>query len=373
MPSPQTGERIRTARKIYGITQEELENSAGVSQALISYVERGARPATPDVVTAIARSLELPIEFFDVVPEDIPLDSLRFRKQKTASTVTTARAQALFAEGFRVARRLTEDANYPAPHLPVATGALTSGDIVEIAAATRESLRIAADQPVPHLMRIVERAGIPIAPIVLPDADTEGPRSQNRHFGLSYLAGPGDRGFIGFFPGAQGDRDRFTIAHELGHIVLHTARQAEDPEGEANLFAGELLLPRARAMEILTPTMNLRDYARLKATWGISIQALVLRANRIGAIDGDRMTSLYKQINARGWRQAEPVTVQPESPALLGRLRRHLYGDRPLSDLKNTLALSTVLLRPLLEPQPAIVQAENADVVSLADRFQRRN
>lgn len=372
MPSPLTGERIRTARKIYGISQEELEQSTGVSQALISYVERGAKQATPDVVAAIAASMELPIEFFDVVPEDIPLDSLRFRKQKTASTLTTARAQALFAEGFRVARRLTEDANYPVPDFPIATGEIGADDIVEIASATREALRIAADQPVPHLMRIVERAGIPIAPIVLPDAETEGPRSRNRHFGLSYLAGIGDRGFIGFFPGAQGDRDRFTIAHELGHIVLHTARNTADPEAEANLFAGELLLPRSRATEILTPTMNLRDYARLKATWGISIQALVLRANRIGAIDSDRMTSLYKQINARGWRQQEPVTVQPEAPALLGRLRRHLYGNQPLTDLRRTFALSTVLLRPLLEPQPSIVNSESAKVVSLADHSARR-
>lgn len=364
MSSPFAGERIRTARAIYGITQEDLERSAGVSQALLSYIERGQRPATDDVINAIARALDLPAEFFNVVPEDVPLDSLRFRKQKTASVTTTKRAQALFQEGFRVSRTLTERSRYPMPTLPVAQGELDDEAIIGIAAETRVALQLAHDVPVPHLTRLIERAGVPVGPIVLPDLE-DNPLTDNRHFGLSYWAGPGEPAFIGYFPGHQGDRDRFTVAHEIGHLVLHSKRQASDPEREANLFAGELLLPRHRAIDVLSPSVNLREFAQLKRVWGMSIQALVMRAKQVGAIDDARSTSLWKQINARGWRRNEPVIVQPEQPALLRRLALHLYGDRPWSDLRREMALSTVLLKSLLDPQPGRVGTNDEERVVL--------
>jgi hypothetical protein len=91
-----------------------------------------------------------------------------------------------------------------------------------------------------------------------------------------------------------------------------------------------------------------------------------MRARQIGAIDEDRSTSLWKQINARGWRRVEPVVVQPERPALLARLRQHLYGERPLRDLRGELALSVVLLKSLLDPAPARVNDRSGDVVDLA-------
>jgi len=138
------------------------------------------------LISAVAESLGLPISFFEVVPDDIPLDSLRFRRQKTAPALTTRRAQALFQEGFRVSRILVERSAYPHAALPYATGELTDDDIVELAARTRDALQVASDKPIPHLMRSVERAGIPVAPIVLPDQE-DSPLSRNQHFWLVVL------------------------------------------------------------------------------------------------------------------------------------------------------------------------------------------
>lgn len=367
MSSPFVGERLRTARDIFGVTQDELHRRTDLSQSLLSQVERGQKPASRELVAAVANGLDLPIEFFEVIPEDVPLDSLRFRMQKTASATTSRRAQALFQEGFRVSRDLVVRTNYPHPVLPFATGEIGGSEIIELAAQTRDAFQVAHDKPVPHLMRVIERAGLPVAPIVLPDAE-EAALSNNRHFGLSYWGGPHDHAFIGYFPGHAGDRDRFTLAHEIGHLVLHLRRRADDPEREANLFAGELLLPYDRARETLGMGLTLRDYARIKAVWGVSIQGLVMRAKQVGAITDERSTSLWKQINARGWRRIEPVIVQPESPALLGRLRRRLFGDRPLSDLRKELALPTVLLKSLLDAEPARVHEAEADVIHLDSR-----
>ena len=168
MSSPFAGERLRTAREIFGVTQDELHQQAGLSQSLLSQVERGQKPASRELIEGVAGALGLPLTFFDVIPDDVPLDSLRFRKQKTASAVTTRRAQALFQEGFRESRVLVERSHYPRAALPYATGDIGDADIVELAALTRDALKLAVDKPIPHLMRAVERAGIPVAPIVFP-------------------------------------------------------------------------------------------------------------------------------------------------------------------------------------------------------------
>ena len=266
-----------------------------------------------------------------------------------------------------MSRVLVERSNYPRAALPFATGDLADNDIVELAAQTRDALQLALDKPIPHLMRAVERAGIPVAPIVLPDLE-DSPLSKNQHFGLSYWGGPDEHAFIGYFPGHAGDRDRFTLAHELGHLVLHLRRRAADPEYEANLFAGELLMPSDRARETLGMGLTLSDYARIKAVWGISMQGLIMRAKQLGVISDDRSISLWKQINARGWRRQEPVTVQPERPALLARLRTSLFGDRPLRELENELALPLVLLKSFLDPEPARIEERGGNVVHLGLR-----
>ncbi len=59
MTTPFTGERIRTAREIFGLTQAALRDQAGVSQSLLSQVERGQKPVSRDLVDAVAKAVDL--------------------------------------------------------------------------------------------------------------------------------------------------------------------------------------------------------------------------------------------------------------------------------------------------------------------------
>ncbi|MGI5502271.1 ImmA/IrrE family metallo-endopeptidase [Lentzea sp. CA-135723] len=153
---------------------------------------------------------------------------------------------------------------------------------------------------------------------------------------------------IGCFPGSQGDRARFTLAHEAGHIVLHTFRpRAADPEGEANRFAGALLVPRQRVQESITEKTSLTDYARLKATWGVSIQALIMRAFALDLIGETRKRSLFVQLSTKGWRKNEPVAVGHEAPLLLWTLLSRRLGDRPYRSAADDLAIHPTVLRSI--------------------------
>ncbi len=347
------GERLRTLRDLLGLTQEQLAAASGVTQSWISQVETSAREANEGGLRAIATATDTPLRFFEVAPSTVPLDSLRFRKLSSASKVMTRRVHAFYSESYRVTESLFAAENYPMPPLPYSTAnTLTQDDIEELANQTREALRLAPDKPIPHLTRVLERAGVAIAPLVLTD-DPEDAPAGGGHFGVSYWGGLDAPALIGYFSGSQGDRERFTLAHEVAHLVLHTFRpRADDPEGEANRFAGALLVPQIRAESCISEKKPLTEYARMKATWGISIQALIQRGAALGLIGETRKRSLFVQLSAKGWRKNEPVIVGHEAPLLLWTLLSRRYGQQPYRTAADDLAIHPTVLRSIA-PTPA--------------------
>ncbi|MFF0244230.1 ImmA/IrrE family metallo-endopeptidase [Streptosporangium sandarakinum] len=123
------------------------------------------------------------------------------------------------------------------------------------------------------------------------------------------------------------DRKRLTLAHELGHLCLHSIDISSDMEKEANEFAAEFLMP----LEIIRPQLRnlkigvLHD---LKREWGVSMQALVERAYQENLMTASQRTNMYKAFSARGWRTNEPVSEElpPETPELLGVISGALAG-----------------------------------------------
>src|SRR5205823_9181759 len=109
-------------------------------------------------------------------------------------------------------------------------------------------------------------------------------------------------------------------------------------EQEANRFASALLIPQIRAEQALSDKLKLTDYARLKAIWCVSIQALIMRAGQLDLITSCRRESLFKQLSARGWRKDEPVIVHPEHPLLLWKLIDTAFGNTPAQALGDKLA-----------------------------------
>ena len=139
-----------------------------------------------------------------------------------------------------------------------------------------------------------------------------------------------------------GDRLRFTIAHELGHLLLHKYRKPanyRDMEREAHRYAGALLMPQADARILLGDHFMLSDLARLKASWGMSIASMVSRASNLGLIDANRTRSLQIQINSRGWRKREPVHVGDEHPVLMKQIMTAKYaGGNPARGIDSLTA-----------------------------------
>jgi Zn-dependent peptidase ImmA (M78 family) len=116
---------------------------------------------------------------------------------------------------------------------------------------------------------------------------------------------------------APTDRQRWTLAHETGHLCLHSNYIGNDPESEADTFASEFLMPA----EVIRPQLRNLSMGRLvdlKRQWGVSIQALVERAYQLRLLTTGQRTSMYKQLSRMGWRIREPISdeLASEQPRL---------------------------------------------------------
>jgi hypothetical protein len=153
-----------------------------------------------------------------------------------------------------------------------------------------------------------------------------------------------------------GDRRRFSVAHELGHLVLHQVPQGSPHavEQQADLFAAAFLLPEAAMRQVLVPPITLTTLADLKEPWGVSLQALIRRARTLERMTPSHYRALSAQLGARGWRTQEPLEVPVERPRALRQLAELLYGvpiDYP--QFARAIGLDPRFLQDLLEAHAA--------------------
>lgn len=342
--SEQVGDRVQHVREYYGWTQAELAAASGVTQSAISQIERGA-PATIETITDLARASQFPVQFFlrGALPE-LPQGSIKYRKTSKATVREDKRIRSHVRHTMEALEVLSRIAKPP----PVRLAAVDPGDevdddfIEELAGEAREWMGVGPLDPIPNMMRAVERAGV----VIIRSGDEVG-----GHTGVSFWPEcPFGTPIIWITRNVPGDRGRMTIGHEVGHLLLHTLRRVSDAkkaEAEAYRFGGALLIPREAVEEIRTP-ITLGNLAQAKARWGLAISALVLRCKDVGVIDNTRATSLFKQIGSRGWRKDEPVEVPVEHPVLLHRLMEAALGTANPFQASRQVGLAPTATRDLV-------------------------
>lgn len=339
------GDRVRHARSYHGWTQGRLAELVGVTQPAISQIEKGG-PASEDTLAQIASATQFAPSFFIRGPlPDLPAGSLRWRKRASARVRDDERVRAHVRQALELLGDLEMVADGPPVRIrPVPQARAVDFDVIEaIAIEAREWLGCGPLDPIPNLMRAVERAGVPVI---------GSSHEIEKHDGASYWPNfPIGRPIIAITRGLPGDRERLSVGHELGHLVLHTLRQVDDhhdAEGEAFRFGGALLLPREAALECIETPVTLRQLAMVKARFGIAISALVRRCLDLQIINADRRLSLERQISARGWRKDEPVYVPNERPQLVRDFVSAVAGTTKPSQLHKRFGLPALAIRDLI-------------------------
>lgn len=269
----------------------------GISPALVSAVESGRKPRTFDL-----DALGYSSDRFEVAQMSEPMH----RQRASTLTSSTNRAKELLRVAGEIFATLSA-ANPKVPSvklIPIADP-MSDGDIEEAAVDVRAMIGVEDVGPIQNLTSAVERAGVCLTPIV-------GMKGVD---GIS--AWVGDIPVVGLSPTVPGDRFRFSLAHELGHLVMHRTKNA-NVETDANRFAGALLISAEDMILALPDNPMLRDFVAAKSVWGVSVGALVYRAHQIGILDDRRYRAL--QIQMSKWRKQEPGTFDPSVGTLLPRL-----------------------------------------------------
>ncbi len=114
------------------------------------------------------------------------------------------------------------------------------------------------------------------------------------------------------------DRMRFSLAHELAHVIMHRI-PGPNLEEEADRFASEFMMP-AREARAELEGINLERALRLKLKWRMSAQFVIRKARDVGSIKDQRYQSLCAYISKLGYRKHEPNPLPPETPTTLRRL-----------------------------------------------------
>lgn len=300
------GEVLETARRAQGLTQAELAEAAGVTQAALSRYENDMRDPEAEVLARLARVLGVTVGFLEHAGRargGMAVDA-HMRRRRTAPPTVWRRLEARLNMFRMHSSLLFEEVSLRAEQQIPRIDPLDVSS-ADAARLVRMQWRIPVG-PVRNLVRWIEAAG---CLVIGEDFGT------TRVDGMSQWVD--DHPVILFNLQAPTDRLRLTLAHELGHLVLHSSEVTEDVEAEANAFAAEFLMPA----EYIRPSLrNLRapQLLDLKREYGVSMQAVIERAYGLQLMTSTQRTSMYKMISARGWRTREPGSelLPMERPAL---------------------------------------------------------
>ena len=312
------GDRIRQARLAAGMTLDEVAEqmeSLGhpITKAGLSKYERNKSTPGQTFLTALGKVLRVKANFFVTEPR-VSIQWLAFRKQARMPKSRQAQVKA-FAAQVVESQVWLQSTLYPneKPVFPTREKAQSVEDAERAAQRLRAKWRL-GEGSIDSLTGIVEQRG----GIVIAHSGIETERDFDGLAGWANQSVP----IAIVSADVPDDRIRFSLAHELGHLLMDCAEvDPKEEEKLAHRFASALIIPAAvlrRELGSKRRRVAMREFAILKRKYGLSMQGLVLRAFDLRIIEASQYKTLFAQFSQFGWRKKEPVEyVGDEKPARL--------------------------------------------------------
>lgn len=300
---------LRIARESRGLTQKQLvERVEGLNQGNYSRMEKGLLSISDDTFLKIRNVLRYKESFFFKPVIQTPISSFYYRRRvrmpRKELTVLEAKLDILRI----MVDELLESVEIPELAIPTFEVDINNSPS-KIAAKVRDSLKIPKG-PINNLIEKIEAGGIIIYFINTPILKFDG----------ITLVTDKRQPIIFVNSKIPNDRKIFTIAHELGHYVMHVPFSPlpnnRDEEKEANEFAGEFLMPYLDCREDLR-NLNYRQLDILKAYWKVSKVAILRRALEIKMISKERYTYLNIELSRNGEKKRESGFIELAQPKLM--------------------------------------------------------
>jgi Zn-dependent peptidase ImmA (M78 family)/transcriptional regulator with XRE-family HTH domain len=337
------GQRLRLARAAAGLSlrdlAERLDNPV-TAQALNKYEHDEMMPGSP-VLLSLSRALEVPVSYLLASPE-VVLEQVEFRRSDLRAR-DRARLEARVVDGVQRYLTVEDVLNVASVDWERPRGA--PFPVGELPEADRAARSMRADwqlgvEPLPNLAEFLEEKGIKVLMERMP-AGVDGLmcRVAWRGRGNVPVIVVNDHKWV------SGERQRFTLAHELGHLVLDCAANVP-VEKAANRFAGAFLMPA----EVLwaevgkqRDSLSIGELIELKPVFGVSLQMLVYRCRDLRIINDDLYRDLFREFKDKGWRDPpyeEPARIAPERPRRFQRLCLRAIAQKAVSESRGAELLN---------------------------------
>lgn len=296
---PKTGTMLRLARQLRGFPQNEAAECLRVPNAELSRIETGLKEPSDQLLAAAAEMFSMPVEFFrqtdTVYGAPVSVHPM-WRKKSNVSATELHRIVAELNVRVIHLRKLLEATDLePTKKLPTFDSDEYGNDAEKIAGLVRRFWQL-PDGPIQDVTALVEEAGILVAHSDLGGSSVSGVR----------FAVPGMPNLIVLNRHQSADRMRFTLCHELAHVIMHSF-PTPNMEDEANRFASCFLVPTEDIKPYFVGRrVDLRLLAALKPEWKVSMASLVFAAERAGALNKTQAQYIWKQFNIHNIKMHEP-------------------------------------------------------------------
>ena len=307
------GKRLKRSRAAAGLSMTELGERVGVSANMIKKYEHDE--SMPDFVVYRKLSQELGLPRGALLrPVSLELSGIEYRKRAKIPRRVTRRIEADVLEQAEKWKDLAD--LWPEFPAPVFRGRkfgvrglpqlIDAPEQVELAAERVRERWGLGSGPIPDLTALLEERGILVIVTTV--------NGEEQFDGLQ--ADAGGQPLLVVAADWPGDRQRFTLAHELGYLLLRGCirSRALNEEKACNRFAGAFLLPAAAARERLgerREKLTQAELLRLKREYGLSMVGCVHRAADLGIITAAYHRELFRVFSSRGWRRKEPGPAYP--------------------------------------------------------------
>ena len=328
------GDRIKQARKASGFSLRVLAEMAGVTAMAISKYENNQSTPSSGVVINLAKALGVRVDYF-FRQMSVELRGVEYRKHSKLPKKVLAQIEGDVLE--QVERFLALEEIIPVS--PIKPFEIPDGlpdqikdfdEIEHVVNKVREQWKL-GQNPILDFTGTLEERGIKVFQSnALHDGKFDGLAC--RVNGLPIIVVGAD------WPG---DRQRFTMAHELGHLILEgrlVGDLAENEEKVAHRFAGAFLAP---ASEVIKELGNRRSWFEprelcvLKKAYGFSMGGWLHRAQDLSIISDTAYMEMVKMFRKNGWHKLEPCDEYPrEEPQVFIQLVFHALAEDFISESK---------------------------------------
>lgn len=320
-------DRIHRARVLKRMTLQEMADAMGVSKQALSKFETGKDTPNSTRIIQMAKLLGVKPEYF-FRPYSAELGNVEFRKQSALSAkdrdaVIEQTRDSLerylilesFFEGEDLPRHFSDKARYEVNSLE---------DAEKAAEQLRKLWRIGFDA-IENLTELLEDQGLKVVALNAPD----------KFDGLSAEVGP--HSVVILNKNRPGDRQRFTAAHELGHLVMRISPRL-DEEKACHRFAGAFLFPAEcvkREFGQRRAKLHICELSSLKEKYRVSMQVVMRRAYEQGVLTEAGYKSMILLFSKYGYRKQEPGEQLPsEHPERFVRLAYRALAEGMVSPSK---------------------------------------